>query len=85
MDQETVDGIWEKLDSLNMTKSLTNGLYLKCHYILWMKEGTPLKDHLDEFNKIALYLSNIDVKIEDKDILLCTLPPYEHYCYYYVE
>ena len=62
-----------------MTKSLTNQLYLKQWlYTLQMKKGMPLKDHLDEFNKIILDLKNIDVKIGDKDqalILLCSLPP----------
>lgn len=38
-----------------MTKSLTNRLYLKKWlFTLQMHEGMPIKDHLDEFNKIIL-------------------------------
>lgn len=43
-----------------------------------MKEGMFIKDYFDEFNKIILYLKNIDVIIDDKDqvlILLYLLPP----------
>ena len=64
---------------MNITKSLTNKLYLKQRlFTLRMKEGTPIKDHLDELNKILMDLKNIDVRIDEKDqalILLCSLPP----------
>jgi len=36
-------------------------------FILPMKEGTPIKDHLDEFNKILMDLKNINVRIDEKD------------------
>src|SRR4051812_47375899 len=42
-----------------------------------MEEGTPVKQHLDEFNSIIMDLKNIDIKIESEDramILLCSLP-----------
>lgn len=61
-----------------MTKSLTNQLYLKKKlYTLQMQEGKPIKEHLDEFNKVFLDLKNIDVKIDEEDqaiSLLCSLP-----------
>lgn len=48
-----------------------------------MKEGTPVSNHLDEFNRIILDLKNIDCKLDDEDhvlILLCSLPtPFEHF------
>ncbi|GJR09571.1 retrovirus-related pol polyprotein from transposon TNT 1-94 [Tanacetum coccineum] len=61
-------GIWTKLTSLYMTKSLANILYLKKKlYTYYMSPGTKLGDHIDEFYKLILDLANIDIKIEDKD------------------
>jgi len=83
-DQDTATGLWLKLESLYMTKSLTNKLLLKQRLFgLRMQEGTPLRDHLDQLNIILLDLRNIEVKIEDKDAaltLLVSLPPlYENF------
>ena len=48
-----------------------------------MREGTPLKEHLDELNSVQMKLHDIDVKMEDEDltmILLASLPPsYENF------
>ena len=47
-DEDTAAGLWLKVESLYMTKSLTNELYLKRRlFTLRMKEGTLIKDHLD--------------------------------------
>jgi hypothetical protein len=77
-DEETTAGLWKKLESLYMKKSLTNRLFLKQRlYTLRMQEGTPLCDHLDYFNRIILDMKNIDIKVDDEDqalILLCSLP-----------
>ncbi|KAF7841267.1 Retrovirus-related Pol polyprotein from transposon TNT 1-94 [Senna tora] len=83
VDEKSAAGLWLKLETLYMTKSLTNRLYLKQRlYTLRMKEGTPIKDHLAELNKVIMDLKNTDVKIDDEDqalILLCSLPhSYEH-------
>ena len=46
-------------------------------FSLRMNEGTPLRDDLDQLNKILLELRNIDVRVEDEDdflILLVYLP-----------
>ncbi|KAJ4704466.1 Retrovirus-related Pol polyprotein from transposon TNT 1-94 [Melia azedarach] len=76
--EETVQGLWVKLEGLYMTKSLTNKLFLKQRlFSLRMQEGMPLRDHLDQLNTILLELRNIDVKVKDEDaalILLVSLP-----------
>ena len=85
LDEKTVVGLWLKLESLYMIKSLTNKLYLKQHLvILHMAEGTSIKSYLDEFSSIIMDLCSIDVKIEEDDetfLLLCSLPPsYKSFC-----
>ena len=45
--EETAAGLWLKLESLYMTKSLTNKLLLKQRLFgLRMAEGTQLREHL---------------------------------------
>ncbi|GJX31225.1 hypothetical protein Tco_0241080 [Tanacetum coccineum] len=82
--ETTAAGIWTKLTSLYMTKSLANRLYLKKKlYTYYMSPGTKLGDHIDEFNKLILDLANIDIEIEDEDqalMLLTSLPSsYENF------
>lgn len=49
--ETTTARLWTKLESLYMTKSLINQLYLKLGLnTLQIKEGMHIKDHLDEFN-----------------------------------
>ncbi|GKB48309.1 hypothetical protein Tco_0899062 [Tanacetum coccineum] len=77
-------GIWTKLTSLYMTKSLANGLYLKKKlYTYYMSPCTKLGDHIDEFNKLILDLANIDIEIEDEDqalmLLTSLLSSYENF------
>ena len=56
----TSKGIWEKLESVYMAKSVTNRLLLKSRlYGLRLQEGKPMKPHLDEFYSIVLDLQNI--------------------------
>ncbi|GKC35542.1 zinc finger, CCHC-type containing protein [Tanacetum coccineum] len=82
--ETTAAGIWTKLTSMYMTKSLANRLYLKKKlYTYYMSPGTKLGDHIDEFNKLILDLANIDIEIEDEDqalMLLTSLPSsYENF------
>ncbi|GKB25187.1 zinc finger, CCHC-type containing protein [Tanacetum coccineum] len=82
--ETTAAGIWTKLTSLYMTKSLANRLYLKKKlYTYYMSLCTKLGDHIDEFNKLILDLANIDIEIEDEDqalMLLTSLPSsYENF------
>eukprot|EP00253_Pinus_taeda_P003620 PITA_03620 len=78
VEESTTTGLWEKLEKLYMTKSLTNRIYLKRQlYSLQMKEGTKVAEHLNIFYTLICQVSDMEVKIqeEDKDItLLCSLP-----------
>lgn len=71
---------WKKLEELYFIKSLTNCLYLKKKlYNFRMSEGTPIKQHLNEFNSLIIDLNNINIKIENKDqtlIVLYLLPSF---------
>ncbi|KAG6502742.1 hypothetical protein ZIOFF_035029 [Zingiber officinale] len=82
--ETTTAGLWLKLESQYMTKSLANKLRLKDRlYSLRMQEGTPIQSHLDEFNSIIIDLENLDIKIEDEDkavLLIVSLPrTYKHF------
>nr|GEX28398.1 retrovirus-related Pol polyprotein from transposon TNT 1-94 [Tanacetum cinerariifolium] len=61
--ETTAAGIWTKLTSLYMTKSLANRMYLKKKmYTYYMSPSTKLGDYIDEFNKLILDLENIDIE-----------------------
>ncbi|GKC22650.1 retrovirus-related pol polyprotein from transposon TNT 1-94 [Tanacetum coccineum] len=82
--ETTAAGVWSKLETLYMTKSLANKLCLKKKlYTFCMPAGRKISEHIDEFNKIVLDLANIEVKFEDEDLalLLITflLASYEHF------
>jgi len=82
MNEETTADLWCRLESLYMTKSLSNKLFKKKHvYSLRMKEGTSIL-HLNAFNKILSDLLALEVILEEKDkafLLLSSLPSsYDH-------
>lgn len=82
--EKTAAGLWLKLESLYMTKTLANRLHLKQRlFTMRMAEGTPIKSHLDTFMSIIMDLKNMEVNIDDEDqalLLLCSLPPsYKHF------
>ncbi|GJZ26675.1 retrovirus-related pol polyprotein from transposon TNT 1-94 [Tanacetum coccineum] len=59
--ETTAAGVWSKLETLFMTKSLANKLYLKKKlYTISMHAGRKISEHIDEFNKIILDLANIE-------------------------
>ncbi|GJZ77951.1 receptor-like protein kinase HERK 1, partial [Tanacetum coccineum] len=59
--ETTAAGVWSKLETLYMTKSLANKLYLKKKlYTFYMPAGRKISEHIDEFNKIVLDLANIE-------------------------
>jgi len=65
MDKETTTRLCSRLETLYITKSLSNKLYLKKQlYVLHMKEGTTVLEHLNFFNKVISELLAINVKID---------------------
>ncbi|GJT65101.1 hypothetical protein Tco_1016581, partial [Tanacetum coccineum] len=59
--ETTAAGVWSKLETLYMTKSLANKLYLKKKlYTFYMPVRRKISEHIDEFNKIVLDLANIE-------------------------
>nr|GEV49489.1 retrovirus-related Pol polyprotein from transposon TNT 1-94 [Tanacetum cinerariifolium] len=82
--ETTMAGLWLKLESLYMTKSLANKLRFKDRlYTFRMKPGTSDQDHHDEFNTILIDLENLNVDIDDEDkavLLVISLPAsYKHF------
>ncbi|GJX33967.1 hypothetical protein Tco_0245524 [Tanacetum coccineum] len=76
--EDSAAGVWLKLETLYMTKSLANKLYLKKKlFTFYMHSGKKLSEHIDEFNKLISDLANIDIDIDDEDqalMLLTSLP-----------
>ena len=82
--EQTVVAMWEKLESLYMTKSLAHRLCLKQQlYSFRMVEYKSIVEELTEFHKIIDDLENIEVKIDDEDkalLLLSSLPiSFDHF------
>ncbi|GJT33639.1 retrovirus-related pol polyprotein from transposon TNT 1-94 [Tanacetum coccineum] len=76
--EDSAAGVWLKLETLYMTKSLANKLYLKKKlFTFYIDSGKKLSEHIDEFNKLIGDLANIGVDIDDEDqalMLLTSLP-----------
>ena len=82
MNAETTAGLWCRLESLYMTKSLSNKIFKKKQlYSLRMKEGTSIL-HFNAFNRILSDLLALEVKLkkDDKSLLLLSSFPscYDH-------
>ena len=70
----TMKELWEKLEKLYQTKSISNRLYMKEKFhILRMTEDTKIFDHLSVLNGIVSKRQAIGVKIEDEDKALWLL------------
>ena len=79
----TIKEIWDKLENLYQSKSVSNRLYLKEQfYKLQMGEGTKISDHLSVLNGIISELETLGVKIDEEDKalrLILSLPSsYKH-------
>ena len=82
--EDTSAGIWSKLESLYMVKSLANRLHLKQKLLTFkIANGKSVLEQLEEFGKCLDDLENIDEEINDEDkalMFLNSLPPsYEHF------
>ncbi|GJU03051.1 hypothetical protein Tco_1113389 [Tanacetum coccineum] len=78
--ETTAAGVWSKLETLYMTKSLATKLYLKKKlYTFSMPAGRKISEHIDEFNKIVLDLANIEVKLRMKILLYYYSLFYQHH------
>jgi hypothetical protein len=66
--EDTTSGLWRKLESLYMMKSLMSIIYLKRQlYSLRMKESTQFVDHLNTFNTLIVQFTSMEVKFEDEN------------------
>ena len=72
INEKTTADLWCRLESLYMTKSLLNKLFMKKQlYSLRMKVGTLILQHINTFNRILSDLLALEVKLdEDKAVLL---------------
>jgi len=83
MNEKTTTGLWCRVESLYMTKSFSNKLFMKKQlYSLRMKEDMPILQYLNAFNRILSDLLALEVKLEEEDksvVLLSSLPSsYDH-------
>ncbi|TXG64595.1 hypothetical protein EZV62_011589 [Acer yangbiense] len=79
-DEKTACDVWKKLESLYLTKSLTNKIYLKERLFGFKMDASKgLGKNLDDFKKMTIELANAgeDEKLSDENeaiILLNSLP-----------
>ena len=79
MNETSVKSIWDILASKYLTKSVENHLHLKRRlYCFQLKSGISISDHINNYMKLLVDLTNLNVVIEDEDkvldILLSSLP-----------
>jgi len=68
MNEETTAGLWCRLESLYMMKSLSNKLFMKKQlYSFRMKKGTSILHHLNAFIRILSDLLPPEVKLKEED------------------
>ena len=77
-EEKSALALWNKLESLYLDKSLSSHFYLMMRlFRMRMQEGSPIKQYIDEFNKVVLDYQNVANSM-DKDHLAilfsCSLP-----------
>ncbi|KAL3751810.1 hypothetical protein ACJRO7_012617 [Eucalyptus globulus] len=83
-EEEDAAALWAKLQALYVKKGLNNRLYmLKRMFQFRYTEGTSIRSHLDEFNKLMMDLKNVGKILDDEEqgmMLLASLPEsWEHF------
>ncbi|KAL8488520.1 hypothetical protein ACS0TY_024701 [Phlomoides rotata] len=72
--EKTAIDVWRKLESLYLTKSVSNKLYVKQELLDFrMSDGKDLNEQLDTFNRYIDDLEDLDLKMEDDDKALMFL------------
>ena len=76
--ENTVAGVWKKLEEIYLQKSVTNGLRLKQRFhSLKMAEGTSVKAHISDYSTLFNDIEKIGIQV-DRDnkavVLLYSLP-----------
>ena len=72
--EKTSKVLWEKLENIYASKSLTNRLCLKMElYQLKMEMGGDLHDHINKFKQLVSQLLNANDKLFDKEQTLLLL------------
>ena len=72
--ETTPKALWEKLENIYASKSLTNLLCLKMElYQLKIEMEGDLHDHINKFNRLVSQLLNADDKISDEEQTLLLL------------
>jgi len=76
--ETTPKALWEKLENIYASKSLTNRLCLKMElYQLKMDMGGDLHDYINKFNQLVSQLLNARNKLSNEEhalLLLASLP-----------
>ena len=66
-EEKSVLALWNKLEYLYLDKSLSSRFYLMMRlFRMRMQEDTPIKQYIDEFNKMVLDYQNV-ANSTDKD------------------
>ena len=67
-EEATAAGVWSKLKSNFMTKTLANKIYLKSKlYTCKMEAGTSIREYINKYDRIISDLKDIDVKVDEED------------------
>lgn len=76
--ESSAAGILAKLEQLHMTKTVTNGVNLKCKLFGFkMGEDRSIDECINEFSKTVIDLENIGVEVDDEEqaiMILNSLP-----------